>query len=102
MIDRFGLLPIPLQNLIRQTSIKLRAEKLDIIKLDAGAGSGRLEFAEETCVDPYTLVKLVQTQPKVYKLDGATALKFSVPMENSETRFQTVEALLDTLTPASD
>jgi transcription-repair coupling factor (superfamily II helicase) len=53
-------------------------------------------------VDPYTLVKLVQTQPKVYKLDGATAFKFSVPMENSETRFQTVEALLDTLTPASD
>ena len=102
MIDRFGLLPIPLQNLIRQTSIKLRAEKLDIIKLDAGAGSGRLEFAEETCVDPYTLVKLVQTQPKVYKLDGATAFKFSVPMENSETRFQTVEALLDTLTPAKD
>ena len=102
MIDRFGLLPKPLQNLIRQTSIKLRAEKLDIIKLDTGAGSGRLEFAEETCVDPYTLVKLVQTQPKVYKLDGATAFKFSVPMENSETRFQTVEALLDTLTPAKD
>lgn len=101
MIDRFGLLPPQVQNLIRQTSIKLRAEKLDILKVDAGAGSGRLEFAEETCVDPYTLVKLVQTQPKVYKLDGATAFKFSVTMDNAETRFQTVETLLDKLLPTS-
>ena len=99
MIDRFGLLPTQVKNLIRQTSIKLRAERLDIIKLDAGAGHGRLEFAEETCVDPYTLVKLVQTQPKVYKLDGATALKFTVVMDDAELRFQTVETLLDSLLP---
>ncbi len=97
MIDRFGILPPQVNNLVRQTSIKLKAEKLDVIKLDAGAGSGRLEFAEDTCVDPYTLIKLVQSQPKVYKLDGATAFKFTIPMENAETRFQTIEALLDTL-----
>ncbi len=97
MIDRFGILPPQVNNLVRQTSIKLKAEKLDVIKLDAGAGSGRLEFAEDTCVDPYTLIKLVQSQPKVYKLDGATAFKFTIPMEKAETRFQTIEALLDTL-----
>jgi transcription-repair coupling factor (superfamily II helicase) len=97
MIDRFGILPPQVNNLVRQTSIKLKAEKLDVVKLDAGAGSGRLEFAEDTCVDPYTLIKLVQSQPKVYKLDGATAFKFTIPMEKAETRFQTIEALLDTL-----
>jgi len=102
MIDRFGLLPPAVQNLMRQTSIKLTAEKLGIDKIDVGAESGRLEFGEETEVDPFTLVKLVQTQPTVYKLDGATALKFSHSMAQPETRFQTLEALLGRLEPQGD
>jgi transcription-repair coupling factor (superfamily II helicase) len=99
MIDRFGLLPPSLQNLIRQTSIKLNAERLGIDKIDVGAESGRLEFGEETEVDPLTLVKLVQSKPTVYKLDGATALRFNNSMAQPETRFQTLEALLSMLEP---
>ena len=64
-----------------------------------GAESGRLEFGEETEVDPLTLVKLVQSKPTVYKLDGATALRFNNSMAQPETRFQTLEALLSMLEP---
>ncbi len=99
MIDRFGLLPPALQNLMRQTSLKLTAERLGIDKIDVGAESGRLEFGEETEVDPLTLVKLVQSKPTVYKLDGATALRFNHSMAQAETRFQTLEALLALLEP---
>ena len=102
MIDRFGLLPPALQNLMRQTSIKLTAERLGIDKIDVGAESGRLEFGEETAVDPLTLVKLVQTQPTVYKLEGATALRFNQVMTQPEARFQALEALLARLEPKGD
>lgn len=99
MIDRFGLLPEPTKNLVRLTSLKLKAEQLGIKKVDAGPQGGRIEFAAETPVDPLTLIKLIQSQPKRYKFEGATLFKFMVPMERPEERFATLEALFERLAP---
>jgi len=99
MIDRFGLLPEPAKFLIRQTLLKLQAEKLGIQKIDAGPQGGRLEFSPDTCVDPLTLIKLIQSQPNRYRFEGATLFKFQVPMERPEERFNTLEALLERLAP---
>ena len=101
MIDRFGLLPEPTKNLVRLTSLKLKAEQLGIKKVDAGPQGGRIEFAADTPVDPLTLIKLIQSQPKRYKFEGATLFKFMVPMERPEERFTTLEALFERLTPQS-
>ncbi len=97
MIDRFGLLPEPTKNLVRITLLKLQAEKLGILKIDGGPQGGRIEFASETPVDPMVLIKLIQTQPKRYKFEGATLFKFQVPMERPDERFTTVESLLEQL-----
>ncbi len=102
MIDRFGLLPEPAKHLVRLTLLKLQAEKLGITKIDAGPQGGRIEFAADTPVDPMALIKLIQTQSKRYKFEGATVFKFQVPMERPEERFNTLEALLERLTPAPD
>lgn len=101
MIDRFGLLPEPTKNLMRLTLLKLQAEKLGIKKIDAGPQGGRIEFAADTCVDPLTLIKLIQSAPARYKFEGATLFKLQVPMERPEERFNTLEALLERLTPQS-
>ncbi|MBC9251366.1 transcription-repair coupling factor [Pseudomonas alcaligenes] len=101
MIDRFGLLPEATKNLVRITLLKLQAEKLGIKKIDAGPQGGRIEFAGDTCVDPMVLIKLIQGQPNRYKFEGATLFKFQVPMERPEERFNTLEALLERLTPQS-
>ena len=97
MIDRFGLLPNQVKFLFRQTELKFRLDTLGIVKLDAGEAQGRIEFGSETQVDPYTMVRLVQTKPLSYKLDGANALKFIFEMPDAETRFKTVETVLDLL-----
>ncbi|WP_217476823.1 transcription-repair coupling factor [Stutzerimonas stutzeri] len=97
MIDRFGLLPEPTKNLVRLTLLKLHAEQLGITKIDAGPQGGRIEFAADTKVDPMVLIKLIQSQPKRYKFEGATVFKFQVPMERPEERFNTLEALLERL-----
>ncbi|WNF45370.1 transcription-repair coupling factor [Pseudomonas sp. SG20056] len=101
MIDRFGLLPDASKNLIRITLLKLQAEKLGIKKVDAGPQGGRIEFAADTCVDPLTLIKLIQSAPNRYKFEGATMFKIQVPMERPEERFNTLEALFERLTPST-
>jgi transcription-repair coupling factor (superfamily II helicase) len=97
MIDRFGLLPDQVKNLFRITEIKLRAESMNILKIDAGSSAGRIEFATDAKVDPLTLVKMVQNQPQKYKLEGADKLRFNLAMEKTEQRFKAVETLLSDL-----
>jgi len=97
MIDRFGLLSSASKNLFRVASIKLQSAKLGIKKLEAGAKSGRIEFASVTQVDPLTIVKLVQTQPQKFQLEGASHLKFNLDMSDNEQRLKTVGDLLNQL-----
>ena len=99
MIDRFGLLVEPIKNLFQMTELKLRAENLGISKIDAGERGGFIEFEHETFVDPLKLVKLVQSQPAKFRLDGGDRLKFMDTLENGEKRLAKVEALLTLLTP---
>lgn len=97
LIDRFGLLPAPLKNLIRQTKLRHRAEQLGISKIEAGESRGRVLFDGSTQVDPLTLVTLIQTSPKHYRLDGSDTLRFELSMESVDKRFQQLENLLSTL-----
>lgn len=97
LIDRFGLLPAALKNLIRQTKLRHRAEQLGISKIEAGESRGRVLFESSTQVDPMTLVTLIQTSPTHYRLDGSDTLRFELPMETADKRFQQLENLLSTL-----
>lgn len=99
MIDRFGLLPEQIKNLVRVTQIKIRAEQVGITKLEANSRGGRIEFSSNTQVDPLQIVKLVQSQPRVYKLEGANQLKFALDLESTEKRLQSIMDLLEYLTP---
>ncbi|MFD1217770.1 transcription-repair coupling factor [Microbulbifer celer] len=97
MIDRFGLLPEPLKHLFRITEIKLDANKMGIRKLEASATGGRIEFADDAKVDPLTLVKLVQTYPTSFQLQGANHLNFALDETGPEQRLQQVSSVLDRL-----
>ncbi|MGB0467599.1 MAG: transcription-repair coupling factor [Pontibacterium sp.] len=97
MIDRFGLLPEPAQNLLRLTKLKLVAEVMGIKKIDAHEQGGRIEFGSEPKIDPLTLVKMVQNQPQKYKLEGADKLRFHIDSVKTEQRFQSIEKLLKDL-----
>ena len=97
MIDRFGLLPDQVKNLFRQTELKLSAEALGVIKLDAGATSGRIEFSGDTDVDPLTIIQLIQGNPAKYRLDGASALKFEIDHSDTDGKLKEISQLLVTL-----
>ena len=97
MIDRFGLLPQPLKNLFKVTATRLQAEALGIHKVDAGERGGHLEFADNTAVNPLTLVTLVQNQPDLYRLSKGNQLRFSLALPAHEERYQFVHTLLQYL-----
>jgi transcription-repair coupling factor (superfamily II helicase) len=97
MIDRFGLLPQQVKYLFQVTELKFKLASLGIVKLDAGDSQGRMEFGAQTSIDPYTMVRMVQTKPASYKLDGSNAFKFIFDMPDAQTRFSTINHVLDLL-----
>ncbi len=100
MIDRFGLLPEPTKHLFRLTALKLNAESLGILKIDAHDKGGKFEFDSEPKIDPMRLIQLIQRQPQIFKLDGPTGLRFSIKMPTVEERFQQLESLVNNLQAA--
>ncbi|GAA3918204.1 transcription-repair coupling factor [Litoribacillus peritrichatus] len=99
MIDRFGLLPDATKNLFRVTELRLKAERLGIDKIEAGAKSGKMVFASDTSVDTFTIVTMMQSQPQKYRLQGGNQLQFTLDMDKIDRRFQAIDTLLNELAP---
>ena len=99
MVDRFGALPDPVKNLLRQGHLRVRAKSLGLKRISAGEKGGKVEFAANTKVQPIQLINLVQKLPMRYRLDGADALKVVQDCPTSESRFDLLEDLFETLTP---
>ncbi len=97
LIDRFGLLPEPAQNLIRIASIKRSAAALGIEKIDASDKGGFLVFGAKSHIDPVALVQLVQNRAQTYKLQGSHRLQFRGDYDDLARRFSAVEDLLQKL-----
>jgi transcription-repair coupling factor (superfamily II helicase) len=97
MIDRFGLLPDPLKQLFAVTAIKLGANALGVRKLDLGDKGGRIVFKPQPNVDPLRVIKLIQTQPKIYALDGQDKLKIRLDLPGAAERLGTAQNLLRSL-----
>lgn len=97
MIDRFGLLPDAAKTLFRVTALKLKAAPLGIRKVDVGARGGRVEFRDETQVDPARIVRMIQANPSVYRLDGPNKLRLSMALPGETDRLEALNALLHEL-----
>ena len=99
MIDRFGLLPEPAKNLVNQTRLRLKADALGIVKVDAGKEWVRLEFGASTPVDPLALVKKVQSAPDTYRLEGANSFRFRLNDDSTSGKLDAISAMLMELGP---
>ncbi|MEE9255319.1 MAG: TRCF domain-containing protein, partial [Pseudomonadales bacterium] len=102
MHDRFGRLPPQVETLFKVTKIKLAASNLGINRVDVGPSGVRVDFGHETRVDPLHLVKLVQSHPNEYRLEGGTKLRVEHALTDPSQRFAYVAQLLETLTPKKD
>jgi transcription-repair coupling factor (superfamily II helicase) len=94
LIDRFGLLPQSAKNLLEIAMLKLKAKHIGISKLEGTNKGGFVEFSQQTQIDPGFIIKLIQSQPNIYKLDGPQKLKFNVPTESGTDRLKLFSDML--------
>ncbi len=94
MIDRFGLLPEQSKALFGITELKLRIKPLGISKLEAGPESGRITFKGEPKIDPANLIRLIQTRPREFKLEGAEKIRFFQDMADRGRRIEQVSSII--------
>lgn len=97
IIDRFGVLPEPTKNLIQVTGLRLQAEQLGISKIEANNELIKVEFKTKTAIEPITIVNLVQTKPEQFSMDGASKLKYRVPLADSQAKLNQAQTLLTQL-----
>ncbi len=99
MIDRFGLLPDQTKHLFATAELKLDATALGIRKLDIGEKHGRIQFVEKPNVDPMSIIRLIQGQPKHYRMDGPDKLRITLDVPDAASRFNAARGLIATLSP---
>ncbi|SDB11179.1 transcription-repair coupling factor [Pseudidiomarina indica] len=95
LIDRFGLLPEPVKNLIRVAEIRQQAQQLGIRKIDGGPQGITIEFAENNAVSPAYLIQLIQQAPQEYRIDGPMRLRVLRKIDDTQERLKLVESLLE-------
>ncbi len=100
IIDRFGPYTIPVANLFRVTSAKLRAQALGIKRIDLGSKGGRVDFVAQPNIDPAVIIELIQ-KDRTYRLDGETRLRVKKPLADADSRFSELNDLLDVLSVSS-
>ena len=100
MIDRFGLLPAPAKTLFELAKLRQMGEQLGLIKIEAGPNGGHLKFSSSTIVEPITIIRMVQAQPGIFRLQNNDQLSFTTPMESAEDRVEILTVILNQLMPA--
>ena len=96
-IDRFGLLPEAAKMLFRIAEVRLKAAPLGIRRAECGERGGQIVFGDTPSVDPGRLIELIQSQPRVYRLDGQHKLRFNRPSPEVDQRFDRLHELLGQL-----
>ena len=95
LIDRFGLLPDATKNLFAIQQIKLQANKIGVSKIEANIKGGYFEFSSDTKVNPTFIIALIQSNPSVYRMEGANKLRFNIEEKNGQERLKLISAMIN-------
>ena len=101
LVDRFGELPDPAQNLLRNARLRIAARRLGIRKLDFGSHGGYLQFEPQNSIDPKSVIQLIQVRHSPYRLEGPLKLRVSTDLEDEAARYEFVNGLLRRLSPTA-
>jgi transcription-repair coupling factor (superfamily II helicase) len=84
---------------MRIAGIKLVATALGIEKIDAADAGGYLRFGDQPQADSLAVIKLIQNEGRIYRMQGAHRLQFHLDLSDCDARFLQIERLLELLTP---
>jgi transcription-repair coupling factor (superfamily II helicase) len=61
-----------------------RCRAAGVRRLDVGASSSYLVFEEQNQIDPAAIIRLIQREPRIYRLEGALKLRIGYGAEGPE------------------
>ncbi len=93
LIDRFGLMPEQAEALMKCHRLRILAKPLGVTKIDASSESVQLQFAQDTPVDPMSLLKLLQKSP-ANRMNGPDKLRITARHEQIASRSDFIEGVL--------
>lgn len=97
LVDRYGKLPEPAQILLSTHKLRLMAEPLGILKIDASEKQVSIQFSAKPSIDPLRIIQLVQERRDI-KLAGQDKLRMDLRDGNNITkRADSVRTLLTLL-----
>jgi len=96
LIDRFGKLPEAAQVLLATHRLRLGAQPLGIVKIDASESQALLQFGPKTSVEPVRIIELVQKQRHI-KLAGQDRLRAEIKAPQVQARVDAVRGILRAL-----
>ena len=97
LIDRYGKLPEAAQTLLATHRLRLMAEPLGVLKIDAHENSVTVQFSAKPAIDPLRIIQLVQERRDI-KLAGQDKLKMELKDgANLTKRVESVRGLLKAL-----
>lgn len=101
-IDRFGLIPDAGKTLFSLSSMKLKARKLGLRRIDVGERGGRFDFIDNPPIGPEAMIALLQSDPNRFSMASPTSLRLSGDFEQDSVRSEAVVNLIDQLMNSMD
>ncbi|OZI61707.1 transcription-repair coupling factor [Bordetella genomosp. 11] len=96
LIDRFGKLPESAQTLLASHRLRLAAQALGIVKIDASETQALVQFGPNPPVDSLRIIELVQKQRHI-KLAGQDKLRVEIKGQQIPARVDAVRTVLRAL-----
>jgi transcription-repair coupling factor (superfamily II helicase) len=96
LIDRFGKLPDPARALVETHRLRVTAELVGIIKIDAHAEAAVLQFQPNPPVDAMRIIELVQKNRHI-QLNGQDKLRITAKMPDLASRVSQLRATIRAL-----
>ena len=75
--------------------LRLKAASLRVKKVEANSKGGYIEFRPDTCVEPSSLIKLLESKSGQFSLETATKLKFRLPLLEPTSRIAFIAKILE-------
>ena len=97
MIDRFGLLPEPTQNLFETSSLKIYSKEIGILKINIYDDKAEITLEDKNNIDTKKIINLIQTQPTKFQLKNQNTIVLKETMESDQSRIREIRKILEKL-----
>ncbi len=96
IIDKCGLPPVSVKNLIELHRFRIKATHLGVVKLDVRTKSIVLTFIDKAPIEPIKLVTLIK-ELKTCKFDGKNKLIWTTELKSAQDKIEAVNYILNSL-----